>query len=184
MTSTFGGDKVSKGNPRVEAYGTVDELTAQLGVALLAVQDPRTKSRARRVQEDLFAIGAHLASPRPAGRRVPKGLPALPQGRVQEFEAWIDESAEVLPPLRSFILPGGAPGAAQLHLARTVCRRAERRIVELSAREFVDPMILVYANRLSDYLFSAARHENLVCGQEDVPWTHGSAGREGGGEGP
>lgn len=170
-TGLFGGGRVPKASARVEAYGEVDELNAVLGWALLQVTDVWTRDRVERVQADLFALGAHLATP-PAreGRRSPQ-LPPLPAARVPELERWMDEASETLPELRSFILPGGSAGGAALHLARTVCRRAERRVVALAAGEVVEPVVLTYLNRLSDFLFVAARRENQLAGAPERPWT-------------
>jgi cob(I)alamin adenosyltransferase len=163
-TSLFGGGRVPKDHPRVTACGTVDELNAVLGWAMTVVGESRTADRLRLVQNDLFALGAVLATP-PAseGRPVPKGVPELPTVRVGEMEAWMDAANEELPELRAFILPGGTPGAAALHVARTLCRRAEREGT------------LAYLNRLSDLLFTLARVENHCAGVADVEWRSGSA---------
>lgn len=178
-TGLFGGDRVPKDHARVEAYGTVDELNACVGWAVTVVSDAATRERLGSVQHDLFALGALLATAPPApGRPTPKGLPALPSHRVGEMEAWMDEADSRLPELKAFVLPGGAPGAAALHLARTVCRRAERAVVHLAslASEPVDEGILIYLNRLSDTLFTFARLENAVTGAGDVEWRKGSSG--------
>jgi len=170
-TSLFGGGRVPKSSPRVHAYGEVDELNAVIGWAASVNEDPVIRERLVSIQSDLFAIGAHLATPPPRpGQRSPT-LPALPHERVPVFEKWIDEAMAEAPPLRAFILPGGAPGSAALHVARTVCRRAERRVVELAETEPIDPGIVVYLNRLSDLLFAYARLANLRAGVEDVVWT-------------
>ena len=120
------------------------------------------------LQSDLFSIGAHLATP--DGARTHINLPALPEARVQEMEGWIDAAEAALPELKSFILPGGATGAAALQLARTVCRRAERAVVDLAAHETVDPAIIVFLNRLSDLLFVFARLVNQKAGVEEARW--------------
>jgi len=170
-TALFGGGRVPKDHPRVAAYGTVDELNACVGVAVVAAADAQIRERLGRIQHDLFALGSLLATvPPQEGRPRPKGLPALPLGRVPEMEKWMDEAGEELPPLRAFILPGGTPGAAALHLARTVCRRAERQIVHLSTLEEVEAGVVVYLNRLSDLLFTLARLENRRAGVADVEW--------------
>jgi cob(I)alamin adenosyltransferase len=171
-TGLFGGGRVSKSHPRVEAYGAVDELNAVLGWVRTAVRDATIRDGLPRVQSDLFAIGAHLATDVPEGRAAPK-LPELPAAGIAELEQWIDAAEAGLPELRSFILPGGAPGGAALHVARTVCRRAERRVVELSAAADVDDTIIVYLNRLSDLLFVLARLENLGAGESEQPWLPG-----------
>lgn len=167
-TGLFGGGRVRKSAPRVAAYGEVDELNAVIGWALTSIRDNEMAGRLRTVQGDLFALGAHLATPPDARSR--EHLPALPEGRPSEFEAWIDAVEAELEPLRSFILPGGAEGGAALHLARTVARRAERAVVELAADEHVDPLVLVYLNRLSDVLFDFARLANHREGRTETPW--------------
>jgi cob(I)alamin adenosyltransferase len=170
-TALFGGARVSKDHHRVSAYGTVDELNASVGVAVAAVADAEIRERLAGIQHDLFAVGAVLATIAPQEDRPrPKGLPDLPMGRVAEMEAWMDAVDIELAPLRAFILPGGSPGAAALHLARTVCRRAERAVVHLATLEQVDEGIVVYLNRLSDLLFTFARLENHRAGAQDVEW--------------
>jgi cob(I)alamin adenosyltransferase len=170
-TGLFGGHRVSKADPRVDAYGDVDELNAMVGWALTQIQSTEIAAGLRIVQPDLLTIGAHLATPAPRpGRRQPP-LPPLPVERVQQMEQWIDASEGALPELRSFILPGGSAGGAALHVVRTVCRRAERRVLALSAVESVDPAIIVYLNRLSDLFFSWARLENLRTGSAEALWT-------------
>lgn len=170
-TALFGGGRVPKAHPRVAAYGEIDELNAVIGWAITCVSDAEIREGLAPIQPDLFALGSHLATPpTPEGRRRP-ALPTLPEPRIEELERWIDQAESELPPLRAFIMPGGSPGAAALHLARTVCRRAERRAVELAEDEEVEPTILIYLNRLSDLLFVLARLENLRAGIDDVAWT-------------
>jgi cob(I)alamin adenosyltransferase len=155
---------------RVEAYGEIDELNAVIGWVRIVVRDPWIAERLLLLQSDLFAIGAHLATPElPEARTAPR-LPALPAERVAQLESWIDLADAELAPLRSFVLPGGAPGAAALHVARTVCRRAERRVVALAAAEIVEPVVIVLLNRMSDFLFAMARLENHRAGTPDVVW--------------
>ncbi len=155
----------------MKAYGTVDELNAVVGQAVVTVSDEEIVGRLERVQHDLFAIGAVLATAPPEeGRPRPKGLPRLPTERIEEMERWIDQATEELPELRAFVLPGGSPGAAALHLARTVCRRAERAVVQLATREEVDENVVVYLNRLSDLFFTFARLSNHRSGTPDVEW--------------
>jgi cob(I)alamin adenosyltransferase len=168
-TGLFGGDRVTKSHPRVEAYGAIDELNAILGWVHATIADPEIRERLPQVQADLFALGAHLATQLRPGRRAPK-LPALPDDRIPVLEQWIDEAEADLPELRSFILPGGSPGGAALHVARTVCRRAERRVVQLAEGDEVDGGIIIYLNRLSDLLFVLARAENRHSGQAEQPW--------------
>lgn len=169
-TALFGGGRTRKDDTRVEAYGTVDELNAAIGNASVHITGAATRDRLELIQSDLFAIGAHLATPPPREGRTAPALPELPAGRIAEMEKWIDEAMEAAPPLRNFILPAGSSGASGLHLARAVCRRAERRVVTLAAAEQVDPVIIRHLNRLSDYLFAAARLENLEGGHEDHEW--------------
>ena len=169
-TALFGGVRVGKDHPRVTAYGTVDELNSVLGWALTQVSAGATAERLSRIQHDLFALGSDLANPQPAeGRRRPS-TPPLPGERISEMEGWMDEADRDLSPLRHFVLPGGAPGAAALHVARSVCRRAERAVVSLSSDESVDGVVLAYLNRLSDLLFVFARLENARAAQGDVLW--------------
>jgi len=169
-TGLFGGGRVAKDDARVEAYGTVDELSAVLGTARIHVQDGVTLTRLRLLQSDLFALGARLATPPPREGRTAPSLPDLPVERIGEMESWIDAAENVTGSLRHFILPAGAAGASHLHHARAVCRRAERRVVTLARQSAVDPDVVRYLNRLSDYLFAAARLENHRAGAGDVEW--------------
>lgn len=168
-TALFGGGRVHKSHPRVAAYGDVDELNAVLGWAAAVVEDDEIRARVVSIQPDLLVIGAHLATPAVTRGKRPS-LPSLPERRVGELERWIDEADAELPELRAFILPGGTRGAAALHVARTVCRRAERHVVALDAEESLEPTIIQYLNRLSDLLFMFARLENHRAGVEDVLW--------------
>jgi len=170
-TGLFGGGRVPKSHPRVEAFGDVDELNAALGWALTQTPDTTIRTRLAMLQADLFTIGAHLATPPARGSRPVPALPSLPAGRVAEMEQWINDADRTLEPLRAFILPGGSPGGAALHLARTICRRAERRVVALAATETIEPLIVTLLNRLSDYLFTAARLENHRAGVPEQRWT-------------
>jgi cob(I)alamin adenosyltransferase len=156
-TSLIGGRRVRKNAPRVEACGTVDELNAAIGWARSKGQPPDVDAVLAGVQRDLFDLGADLATPSGGGRIGPR--------HVARLEAAIDGFDARLPPLRNFILPGGARPAAALHLARTICRRAERRIVRLG-----DERAIAYVNRLSDLLFVLARCANHAAGLPDVPW--------------
>ncbi len=169
-TSLFGGGRVSKDHPRVEAYGTVDELSSHLGVAITEALTDTCTSRLPLIQRDLFAIGASLATPRRDDGRPSPEVPPLPAGRIAEMEAWMDQADAQLPPLKRFILPGGTRAAATLHVARAVCRRAERATVELAKNADVDEDIIRYLNRLSDLLFVLARAENQAAGEPDVEW--------------
>jgi cob(I)alamin adenosyltransferase len=167
-TGLFDGTRVSKHDLRVEAYGDVDELNAVLGLVRAAGVDPDLDERLQRLQRDLFALGSRLADPRHRiAERVTKA--ALVDEDVTRLEAWIDEAEARIPPLRRFILPGGSQAGALLHVARTICRRAERRIVSLG-QDAVDPGVLAYVNRLSDLLFVLARLANARAGVAEAEW--------------
>ncbi len=168
QTGLLGSARVAKDHPRIEAYGDVDELNAGLGLARAAGLPPDLDDVVRRVQSELFHLGAQLAAPDP--ERLPIAL--IEQRHVAQLEEDIDRFEQTLAPLTAFILPGGAPSAAALHVARTVCRRAERRAVTLAALpdERVSPLVVIYLNRLSDFLFVAARVANAQRGIEDVVW--------------
>jgi cob(I)alamin adenosyltransferase len=168
-TGLIGGARVLKSSLRVEAYGEVDELNALLGTVVARLRDGAITDSLLGVQRDLFAIGAQLADP---GGRVQKKSEkaAVGEGRVKELEGIIDRYEATLPPLRSFILPGGAEVGALLHLARAVCRRAERRMVALAQEAPLPPLLLIYINRLSDLLFVLARAANREAGVEELPW--------------
>ena len=167
-TGLFDGTRVSKADPRVEAYGDVDELNAMLGVVRTQEPGDRVDEMLDRIQRDLFAVGAALADPRHRiASRVVKA--ALGDEDVARLEGWIDELDAEVPPLRRFILAGGSVPGATLHLARTVCRRAERRIIALGP-DATDTVTLVYVNRLSDLLFAMARAVNHRLGVREVEW--------------
>jgi cob(I)alamin adenosyltransferase len=167
-TSLFDKTRVSKADPRVEAYGEVDELNACLGAARAARLDADLTAVLEQIQSELFAVGARLADPSSRiAARVEKVT--VSNAEVEQLEAMIDRLDAQLPPLRRFILPGGSTAGALLHLARTVCRRAERRVVGLGAGA-VDPVIVTYLNRLSDLLFVMARVANHRAGTTEVEW--------------
>ena len=174
-TGLLGGDRVPKSDLRVEAYGTVDELNAAVGLARsLARQDGEElleDRRLKRIQDDLCAVGARLAAADPERAREKGLVPDFPPGRVEDLEAWIDELDGELPELDAFLLPGGSPAGAQLHAARTVCRRAERAVVRLAREQdgLVD-VVLPYLNRLSDLLFTLARAANRRAGAPETEW--------------
>jgi len=168
-TDLFGGVRVAKDDLRVEAYGAVDELNASVGVALAASAHDDLRRLGRRLQGGLFELGAYLAAPEPE-RRARGGVPEPRPADVEELERSIDALAAELAPLRRFILPGGTPAAAAFHAARTACRRAERRCVELHRREPLSEVALRWINRLSDLLFVVARVENQRAGVPDVEW--------------
>lgn len=169
-TGLFGGGRVLKSHLRVAAYGAVDELNAALGMAVAVVADGEIGSAISRVQQDLFSLGASLATPGAEDGSAKPATPPLPLARIRDMEGWIDAAADETPPLKNFILPGGGQGAATLHLARTICRRAEREVVALGQEEAVDPGVIRYLNRLSDLLFAFARLENHRGGVPDVLW--------------
>lgn len=168
-TGLLGGRRVSKDAARVQAYGAVDELNAFLGLAAAAALPDPLPPRVREIQSALFDIGAHLAAAPEAAAPPFKDAAAV----VQRLEAWIDEASDALPSLKNFILPGGSEAAARLHLARTVCRRAEREVVTLANDEAVDGQVVVYLNRLGDLLFAWARFANHAAGAADVEWHAG-----------
>ncbi len=169
-TALFGGGRVRKDHERVEAYGTVDELNAAIGWAVCQVSDEVIRDRLQLLQHDLFTLGSDLATPPAREGRARPETPLLPVTRVAEMEAWMDEADMELPELRAFVLPGGATGAAALHVARTVCRRAERRVVTLAESDVVRAEVVTYLNRLSDLLFTLGRLENHRAGCGDVEW--------------
>jgi cob(I)alamin adenosyltransferase len=169
-TGLFGGGRVSKADPRVAAYGDVDELNSSIGVARAALPAELFDAELEKIQRDLFSIGGHLATPDPDKVRAALARAELSPARVEEFERAMDAADGSLSPLRAFILPAGSPKAAALHLARTVCRRAERSVVALALRQDVPELFLVYLNRLSDYLFTLARLANQDAGRGDVTW--------------
>jgi cob(I)alamin adenosyltransferase len=169
-TGLFGGGRVAKNHPRVEAYGDVDELNAVLGVVRATEPMPRIDDGLLLIQRDLFAIGALLATPDRDKMRQHLEKARVDDARVAELEHAIDEGDTELEPLRAFILPGGTPKAAALHVARTVCRRAERRVVELSESTEIPPLVVIYLNRLSDLLFTLARVANRRAGAAEETW--------------
>ena len=169
-TALFGGGRVSKNHPRVEAYGDVDELNAALGLARSIESMPRIDEVLVPVQRDLFAIGALLATPDHEKMREQLVKARIDEGRIGELEGAIDGCERELEPLRSFIVPGGTPKAAALHVARTVCRRAERRVVSLAGDTELPPLVVIYLNRLSDLLFMLARVANRRAGAGEVTW--------------
>ena len=167
-TSLFDGARVAKTHPRVMAYGTVDELNAHLGAATAAALDADLGGRVTRIQRDLFALGARLADPRHTiADRVAKAT--ISEADVERLEGWIDALEAELPPLRHFILAGGSPAGAALHVARTVCRRAEAAALAIGKSD-VEPVVLVYLNRLSDLLFVMARAANHRAGVPEQIW--------------
>jgi len=171
-TGLFGGGRVPKSDQRIACCGELDELNAALGVAASLTTGPQHQL-IRQVQHELFNIGAQLATL--PGSASAAQVPALHETSVQRLEQEIDAAEQQLQPLRQFILPGGCAPAAALHLARTVCRRAERAMVRLAAETPLPPPLLAYINRLSDWLFVQARLANHLAGVSDVPWQKDAA---------
>jgi len=169
-TGLFGGERVSKASARVEAYGDVDELNSVLGVARLhrfgSGEDDDFDRLVASIQSRLFDVGAELSNAK--GKDL--GIPLVGDADVEEMERAIDRAEEEVPPLKVFVVPCGVPLAAHLHVARTVCRRAERRVVALASETTVRPELVRYLNRLSDLLFTLARLANQRAGKGDVPW--------------
>ena len=167
-TGLFGGERVPKDHPRIEAYGAVDELNSAIGIVRSLKPGSEIDVVLKRIQADLFVLGADLATRMSGKRRV---VPNIRASHIKPLEKSIDTFQESLSPLESFVLPGGSPAAAQLHFARTICRRAELLTVRLSLSETINRTVLVYLNRLSDLLFVLARYANSVEGGVEVRWT-------------
>ncbi len=163
-TGLFDGERVTKDHPRVDAYGNVDELNAAMGLAA-TVCDEELAGRVQALQEQLFVLGAELSS-----RTPDESTPCIGVDEVKKLEAWIDEASDAVAPLKRFVLPGGSEAGARFHLARTVCRRAERSVVSLSLQERVSPQVIIFLNRVSDLLFAWARLANARAGVPDVEW--------------
>jgi cob(I)alamin adenosyltransferase len=169
-TGLFGGGRVPKDDARVDAYGDVDELNAVLGAARATGPMPRVDEVLVSVQRDLFAIGALLATPDVEKMHAHLTKARIDEARIEELERAIDACDNELEPLKAFIIPGGTPKAAALHVARTVCRRAERKVVHLQQSVELPKLTVVYLNRLSDLLFSLARVANKRAGAGEVTW--------------
>ena len=170
QTGLFGGGRVAKDDLRVEAYGDVDELNAVLGMARCIEMMPRIDEVLVPIQRDLFAIGALLATPDRDRMASHLEKARIDEARITELEHAIDDGEAELEPLRAFIIPGGTPKAAALHVARTVCRRAERHVVRLQRDVELPPLAIIYLNRLSDLLFTLARLANHRAGAGEVTW--------------
>lgn len=167
-TALGGGQRVPKDGLRIEAYGTVDELNSVIGVAVAAGLEAAMHERFFVIQQVLFNLGSDLCILQEDKQRMP--VPGIEQRHIDDLEAWMDEWNEELEPLRSFVLPGGDLSTAQLHVARTVCRRAERLVVALGREEAIGPLVVAYLNRLSDFLFVASRYQAKLSGRGDVLW--------------
>lgn len=165
-TSLFGGTRVPKSSKRIEAYGTVDELNSIIGLAASYSLSDKGYEWTKKVQEQLFVLGADLATPPSSSARINR----IDQEAIDYLERCIDEMDETLDPLKNFILPGGSQQGATLHMARTVCRRAERATVACSETEEVSSLTIKYLNRLSDFLFVLARYENKHIGEREETW--------------
>ena len=171
MTSLVDGSRQRKDSVRIEAYGDTDELSSALGLVASAQDCPQEiRLQIYKIQNTLFEIGSYLATPVAEGE-TPE-LKDITQ-ETEKLEGWIDALDEETPKIRSFILPGGCDLSSRCHLARTICRRAERKIITLSAESYVDPKLISYINRLSDYLFIAARYFNFITGIEEIVWRPG-----------
>ena len=169
-TALFGGGRVDKDHVRVQSYGDVDELNAVIGAARAVDMMPRIDEILAPIQRDLFSIGALLATPHPEKHREQLEKARLSDKRIAQLEQAIDDCEEELDPLKAFILPGGTAKASALHVARTVCRRAERSVITLQRTDPVPQIIVVYLNRLSDLLFVLARVANKRAGAGEVTW--------------
>jgi len=172
-TGLFGGGRIAKDHPRVAAYGTVDELNASLGLALATGGTDESVDDAffallTTLQSRLFDLGADLATP--ADTKHESKIQRIDERHIKEAEDWIDQIEAGNTPMTQFILPGGTELAARLHLARTICRRAERLLVGLHRESIINPATLIYVNRVSDLLFAMARRANKEAGVADVPW--------------
>ena len=168
QTSWVGGQRVSKASVRLESYGTVDELSSHLGLLASMLPEGEDKVMIQRIQNNLFNVCTNLATDQEKTPLYPSAF--LPKGEIECLEHEVDVIMDMLPEKQGFILPGGTPLAAQTHVCRTVCRRAERRIVELSETATVSSEVLQYVNRLSDYLFVLAKKLNFIAGQSEKIW--------------
>jgi cob(I)alamin adenosyltransferase len=168
-TSLLGGTKVPKNHIRIETYGTVDELNSFTGLAADQLTDQHSRMVLREIQDRLFTIGSSLASD--PDKELKMKIPALKESDVLLLENEIDEMETKLPPMKSFVLPGGHPAVSTLHVVRCVCRRAERLVVSMQAQDLaVEQLVIIYLNRLSDYLFVLARYTAHVLQVDEIPW--------------
>ena len=168
-TSLVGGVRVKKNCARLEAYGTVDELSSSLGAIASDIRcDQELQGQVREIQNELFNIGAYLATRPTKDEHI--GCASLTPQKMEQLEGWIDALDEQTPKINAFILPGGSELASKAHVARVTARRAERRIIDLADEEYVDPQVISYINRLSDYLFIAARYINFMRGVNEITW--------------
>ncbi|HAC15605.1 MAG TPA: cob(I)yrinic acid a,c-diamide adenosyltransferase [Bacteroidetes bacterium] len=165
-TSLFGGGRVSKDSARIEAYGTVDELNSTIGYARSQRLSVDSDKKLEVIQNDLFVMGADLATPPETKATIKR----IDSDQITQLELWIDEMEKNLSPLRYFILPGGTPGASAIHISRTVCRRAERCVIQAMETESISNLVVIYLNRLSDFLFVMSRYENSKAGINEIHW--------------
>jgi cob(I)alamin adenosyltransferase len=168
-TGLFGGERVSKDSLRIETYGTVDELNSFIGLSLTETVDADVKSLLNKVQNLLFTLGSDLAAP-DNEKNNKYDIPRINKLHFEEMEKEIDKFEGKIEELRNFILPGGGKSSALLHICRTICRRAERKVVALNNEVKLNPDILIFLNRLSDLFFVLARYENKISGNEDIKW--------------
>jgi len=166
MTSLFGGTRVSKDYIQIESYGTVDELNAHIGLLISLIEEKDLLKTLKAVQSILFDIGSHLASDGKADDH----LPQLEEHFINELEKLMDSMTLKLPPLKAFILPGGNQRISIAHICRTICRRAERRVISLEPIKALNPLIIIYLNRLSDYFFVLARYLSRLDGIDEIKW--------------
>lgn len=168
-TGLFGGERVSKDSLRIETYGTVDELNSFIGLAVVEIKDYEVKKLLERIQNTLFILGSDLSAPDNVKDKS-HNIPRISKLNYEEIEKEIDKFDSRLGELKNFILPGGSKSAALLHICRTICRRAERRVVALNNAVNISPDIIIFLNRLSDLFFVLARYENKISGIEDIEW--------------
>ena len=172
-TSLFTGERVKKNNPFIDALGIVDETNSTIGIAIaLLPENEQIKKQLETVQHALFDVGAALATPLTRATDKKLNQTRFDDQAISQLEQWIDQMHSELPPLKNFILPGGHPSAATLHQARSICRNAERTIVPLNEHHDVSDFVLIYLNRLSDYLFAAARYVNFISNTPETTWQH------------
>jgi len=175
-TSLCDGSRTSKDSERVEAFGSLDELNSYLGLCIVKLEHKDIKEHLMQIQKEVHGISANIAFPANLSQSIIKGqsiadqIPRMSDYKIKKLEDWIDIYENELPELKHFILAGGNEGSAYLHIARTVCRRAERQVVRLKQNEEIDKNLLIYLNRLSDYLFTAARLVSHRAGRDDVKW--------------
>ncbi len=180
-TSLFNGKRVLKNDPLIDALGTVDECNCAIGLAISYLPEELcfdvVREQLETIQHGLFDLGASLATPRTTSSANKVEKTRFDDEEIAFLEQWIDEYVEELPPLTTFILPGGHPCGAALHLARGICRRAERLVISLQKEGIVSKNVVVYLNRLSDYLFTVSRHLNMLCKKPETLWEHHKLGK-------